>query len=303
MLKLLQNLYEKSIFKQNKPDLSSNYHWFYESASGDWLGIPSTQISEKELTILKTLYHYHEIFSTHDPISQQWYDFLFADGNLPLSSTTGSARLSLFYCEKDEWDKQDLESALKGSFPESPVILWENDYLGVIIEQSKDLLNVDEFESIAQTFETDFYKKIYFFIGKSSNITEELADTFTEEKAYFTKGMRLLPQQRVQTFEKLFPIYIVSEYNQNLQSGPIFALFQSFKEDPDLHLTLKIYLENHSNASTTAKKLYIHRNTLQYRLDKFTEKTGVQLKDFNSAVTVYLACLMYDLPSTSNVAQ
>jgi DNA-binding PucR family transcriptional regulator len=67
-----------------------------------------------------------------------------------------------------------------------------------------------------------------------------------------------------------------------------------FTEDPELFTTIKVFLENNLNASLTAKKLYIHRNTLQYRIDKFIEKTGVQLKDFYGAFTVFLACLLFE---------
>ena len=57
-----------------------------------------------------------------------------------------------------------------------------------------------------------------------------------------------------------------------------------------MYATIKVFLENNLNASLTAKKLYIHRNTLQYRIDKFIDKTGIQLKDFYGAFTVFLAC-------------
>jgi DNA-binding PucR family transcriptional regulator len=67
-----------------------------------------------------------------------------------------------------------------------------------------------------------------------------------------------------------------------------------FQEDPEMFVTIRTFLENNLNASVTAKKLYIHRNTLQYRVDKFTEKTGIGLKDFYGAFTVFLACLLFE---------
>jgi DNA-binding PucR family transcriptional regulator len=61
-----------------------------------------------------------------------------------------------------------------------------------------------------------------------------------------------------------------------------------------MYSSIKVFLENNLNASLTAKKLYIHRNTLQYRIDKFIDKTGIQLKDFYGAYTVFLACLLFE---------
>jgi len=47
------------------------------------------------------------------------------------------------------------------------------------------------------------------------------------------------------------------------------------------------------NVSETAKKLYIHRNTLLYRLDKFKQETGLDVRTFNDAVLVKIALLLY----------
>jgi len=58
-------------------------------------------------------------------------------------------------------------------------------------------------------------------------------------------------------------------------------------------ITLENYFIYHMNISETAKEMFIHRNTLQYRLDKFTEKTGFDLKNYHSYITTYLACLYY----------
>jgi DNA-binding PucR family transcriptional regulator len=46
------------------------------------------------------------------------------------------------------------------------------------------------------------------------------------------------------------------------------------------------------NVSLAAKKLYLHRNTLQYRVDKFIEKTGIDIKHFGNAVSIYLALMI-----------
>ena len=46
--------------------------------------------------------------------------------------------------------------------------------------------------------------------------------------------------------------------------------------------------DNQRNLSEAAKSLYIHRNTLQYRMDKFTETTGLSLKETNDLFLAYL---------------
>jgi hypothetical protein len=73
---------------------------------------------------------------------------------------------------------------------------------------------------------------------------------------------------------------------------------QIFKRnDPSLDsetlTTLERFFALDCNVSETAKKLYIHRNTLLYRLDRFKQETGLDVRQFNDAVLVKIALLLY----------
>jgi sugar diacid utilization regulator len=57
--------------------------------------------------------------------------------------------------------------------------------------------------------------------------------------------------------------------------------------------TLDTFFLENCNVSDTAKRLYIHRNTLLYRLDKFKQETDMDVRDFDHAVLVRLALLLY----------
>ena len=46
--------------------------------------------------------------------------------------------------------------------------------------------------------------------------------------------------------------------------------------------------KNQGNISSTAKELFMHRNTLQYRLEKFHDQTGLSLKSMDDLVLSYL---------------
>ncbi|MDF2924847.1 MAG: YxkF [Paenibacillaceae bacterium] len=63
--------------------------------------------------------------------------------------------------------------------------------------------------------------------------------------------------------------------------------------DPEMLSTLEHFFVLDCNVSETAKKLYIHRNTLLYRLDKFKQETGKDVRSFNDAVLVKTALLLY----------
>lgn len=63
--------------------------------------------------------------------------------------------------------------------------------------------------------------------------------------------------------------------------------------DSETMTTLEQFFTLDCNVSETAKKLYIHRNTLLYRLDKFKQETGLDVRTFNDAVLVKIAMLLY----------
>lgn len=67
----------------------------------------------------------------------------------------------------------------------------------------------------------------------------------------------------------------------------------SHKVDAEIVQTIEQFFELNCNVSETAKRLYIHRNTLIYRLDKFKQETGLDVRSFHDAVLVKVAMLLY----------
>ena len=63
--------------------------------------------------------------------------------------------------------------------------------------------------------------------------------------------------------------------------------------DTETLSTLEIFFQLDCNVSETAKRLYIHRNTLLYRLDKIKQETGLDVRSFKDAVLVKLTMLLY----------
>ena len=72
----------------------------------------------------------------------------------------------------------------------------------------------------------------------------------------------------------------------NLSSADISAL------DNEMRSTIKALFQNQLNLADTAKDLYIHRNTLVYRLDKIQKLTGLDLRKFDDAVCCKVALIL-----------
>jgi carbohydrate diacid regulator len=64
-------------------------------------------------------------------------------------------------------------------------------------------------------------------------------------------------------------------------------------DDEDMMATCNCLFENSLNVSSTAKMLYMHRNTLIYRLDKVKRISGLDIRTFNDAVTFSILNLLY----------
>lgn len=294
MFEKILKLYQNGLLLMSEPELSSadDYYWFYDYVRKQWLGIPREDIVEKELRLLKAVLEYYEP-SKRNNLTQDWFSFLFSDGEPPLGAEKTRYRFVQFYYTGNELSQQDFHDALKGFFSKKTLFLWENHNQGLIVEKECDaLLREDEFKSIANTFENDFYEKITFYIGKNHKKNSQLSSIFKFEKNCFLQGLRLLPAERALTFEKIFPYWLIGGLSDDSCKALVHNVLEEVKDDKELLTTVRIFIENNMNASVTAKKLYIHRNTLQYRLERFSEKTGIVLKDFHAVFTVYAACLI-----------
>jgi len=88
-------------------------------------------------------------------------------------------------------------------------------------------------------------------------------------------------------------VYSIPEYQRNLFLREYAAGHTDLFEDSETLSTLESFFELDCNVSETAKHLYIHRNTLLYRLDKIKQETGLDVRSFSDAVLVKITLLLY----------
>lgn len=82
---------------------------------------------------------------------------------------------------------------------------------------------------------------------------------------------------------------------ERLISGYDVKSFARIFEHADLMLTVDAFFENGMNVSETSRRLYMHRNTLIYRLNKIQKSTGFDLRNFETAVTFQILRILYEL--------
>ena len=85
------------------------------------------------------------------------------------------------------------------------------------------------------------------------------------------------------------PFSLCEMFLQEVFKGNAIDMF-----DKETLATVNAFFENDLNISETARKMYLHRNTLGYRLDKIQKTTGLDVKKFEDALTFKLALMVSD---------
>ncbi len=119
---------------------------------------------------------------------------------------------------------------------------------------------------------------------KEAEMALEVGRVFYEGKnilAYNELGIGRLIHQLPQSLCEMFL--------KEVFDGEVEGMF----EDEEL-LTVFTFFDNNLNISETARQLYIHRNTLVYRLEKIQKKTGLDVRVFDDALTFKIAMMVAD---------
>ena len=117
---------------------------------------------------------------------------------------------------------------------------------------------------------------------KEALIAIEVGKVFDTEKyiiSYESLGIGRLIYQLPTTLCEMF---LVEVFKKN----PIDSL------DQETLFTIHKFFENNLNVSETARKLFVHRNTLVYRLEKIKKLTGLDLREFDDAITLKAALMV-----------
>lgn len=147
------------------------------------------------------------------------------------------------------------------------------------------------YKDLIDTITSDFYTDFLLYIGSKQTTLQNAAQRFRHEQSCFQLCKSHFPAENVFRHEEQVPFLLLYDLTKSVRTDLFDDLLQDATKDQELLHSIREYLACNMNVTTAAKKLFIHRNSLQYRVDKFIEKTGLDVKDFSQAVTVYLALL------------
>lgn len=165
---------------------------------------------------------------------------------------------------------------------------------------SKDLEKLAK--SIVDTLSSEFYIHCVVGIGTVVTGVKDLARSFKETQVALEVGKVFDTDKTIVNYESLGVARLVYQLPTTLCEMFLKEVFKrgSIESlDQETLFTIQKFFENNLNVSETSRKLFVHRNTLVYRLEKIKKLTGLDLREFEDAI-VFKVALMVKKYLTSN---
>ena len=169
----------------------------------------------------------------------------------------------------------------------------------VLVKDIKPGTDIKEIEklatNIADTISTEFYAKVSIGISTTVDNIKDLARAYKEAQVALEVGKVFETEKNIISYENLgigrliyqLPTTLCEMFLQEVfKKGSLETL------DRETLMTIQSFFENNLNVSETSRKLFVHRNTLVYRLDKIRKLTGLDLREFEHAITFKVALMV-----------
>ena len=169
----------------------------------------------------------------------------------------------------------------------------------VLVKEIKPSTDIKEIEKVAKgiadTLNSEFYTKVSSGIGTVVDNIKDLARSYKEAQVALEVGKVFDTEKNIISYENLgigrliyqLPTTLCEMFLQEVfKNGSLDAL------DRETLMTIQCFFENNLNVSETSRKLFVHRNTLVYRLEKIRKLTGLDLREFDHAITFKVALMV-----------
>ena len=150
-------------------------------------------------------------------------------------------------------------------------------------------------KSMEDTLRNELFIKTVIGIGTVVSHLRELADAYKEAQTAIDVGKVFDTEKSIINYENLGIGRLIYQLPTTLCE--IF-LSEVFKKnsidslDQETLFTINKFFENNLNVSETSRKLFVHRNTLVYRLEKIKKLTGLDLRQFDHAIVFKVALMV-----------
>ena len=190
---------------------------------------------------------------------------------------------------------------LAGMFPDKTqdFVLSINETDIAVVKQITGTTTSEDLEKIAQnvedTLKNELRIKTVIGIGTVAEHLRELADSYKDAQTAIDVGKAFDNEKSIVNYENLGLARLIYQLPTTLCEiflGEIFKKNSIDSLDQETLFTINKFFENNLNVSETSRNLFVHRNTLVYRLEKIKKLTGLDLRQFDHAIVFKVALMV-----------
>ena len=273
---------------ENLERLESLISWCIQKAltlplvSQQWILLEEAGLSEREKQLISLLTQQEQARSLNP-----WYSYLIeGKGQAPQTFK----KIQLVYCHLSYFQQENLASWLdmmRTLFPNCQTVIQvgAQDYVFVLQQDKYTSVRAILSDTI-EAVEYDFGLRLSIMLGQVWSQTghQALSDLIKAERDLFKTWWRQ-GHQGVHTFSQLY-LWSMGERLVNLRAIKECLHQMILDQDQIQEIILSLW-ENSAVLTKTAQQLYLHRNSLQYKIDKWEELTGLQLKELTDLTLCY----------------
>lgn len=205
-----------------------------------------------------------------------------------------------FLVKIDQAEEVDCLEIVSNLFPDkrtSFVLAMDEETIVLLTDFPKeDLEFIDRTAAtIMDTINAESLAKVRIGIGMVAESLKDAAKSYREASLALTVGNIFESDTYVMRYDKLGLGRLIYQLPQTLCHmflDEVFPKGAYESLDSETLLTIQKFFENNLNGSETSRQLFVHRNTLVYRLDKVQKITGLDLRSFDDAVLFKLASMV-----------
>lgn len=272
MYERLLKLYKNIIVEQPNNFDNDRYYYFYNEKNMVF-GIEKT-ITSNEYELIKGMY-IEKTYHYNSEMEEKIYKYLFDKGSYPFLN-----KKYHFMLYKTKAEHELINGLLKDIFNQVEIVKY-HDY-ELVFYQNKSEINIEE---LFRTISFDFGLVIYVHQGFNLGPEAKGDDLLKYIKAFLNTK---------KTYEKEFSDACNLLYEASMRDYEDVAAFmkENFKKDIfENEATLELinaFFENNLNISKTANAIYMHRNTLNGKLDMISRQMGLNIQKFKHASAILL---------------
>ena len=189
---------------------------------------------------------------------------------------------------------------LQGMFPRRKqdfLIAMDEESIVLLKEIDRNNREVDDelATQILDTLNSESMSKVRIGIGMPADTLKDCAKSYREASLALTVGSIFESESYLMRYDRLGLGRLIYQLPPTLCHMFLDEVFPDNcydALDSETLLTIQKFFENNLNGSETSRQLFVHRNTLVYRLDKVQKITNLDLRNFDDAVLFKLASMV-----------